>query len=212
MKNLGNVFILGDSYSTFKGCIPKEYAYYYDENCMQTFGFNDKDCTWWNLLLEKTNSNLSFNDSYSGTTICYTGYDGADAKQSSMLYRLKKYIENDYFNKNNVNTLFVFGGTNDSWANSPLGDKNNVHYSENDLYCFYPAIKELAKDIRENLSNLRIIFIINCELTDDVTNGILNVCKANGIQTIKLHDIQKVNGHPNKEGMEQICNQIYEQL
>ena len=29
MVNLGNVLILGDSYSTFKGFIPEGYLYYY---------------------------------------------------------------------------------------------------------------------------------------------------------------------------------------
>ena len=31
MKSIGNVFVLGDSYSTFKGYIPEGYATYYGD-------------------------------------------------------------------------------------------------------------------------------------------------------------------------------------
>ncbi len=52
---------------------------------------------------------------------------------------MKNYIENGYFNKNKIDTIFVFGGTNDGWANSPLG----IDANESDFYSFRPATREL---------------------------------------------------------------------
>ena len=208
MKKLGKVFILGDSYSTFKGCNPESYPHYYDEKSQDLFGFNDKESTWWSLLLKRTDSVLASNDSCSGSTVCYTGYDGSDAKKTSLLFRMKNYIENGYFNENKIDALFVFGGTNDSWANSPLG----INADDGDFYCFSPAVKELVKDIKQNLSNTRVIFIINCGLSEEVVNAITAICKDNNIQAITLHNVDKVNGHPTKKGMQQICDQIYDKI
>ncbi len=121
---------------------------------------------------------------------------------------MKNYIENGYFNQNKIDTIFVFGGTNDSWANSPLG----INADEDDFYSFCPAVKELVKEIKQNLSGARVVFVINCGLSEAVTNAITEICEKNDIQTIALHDLEKVNGHPTKNGMQQICDQIYEQL
>ena len=139
MKKLGKVFILGDSYSTFKGCNPESYPHYYDEKSQDLFGFNDKESTWWSLLLKRTDSVLALNDSCSGSTVCYTGYDGSDAKKTSLLFRMKNYIENGYFNENKIDALFVFGGTNDSWANSPIGKLKYAEWEKADLFSVLPA-------------------------------------------------------------------------
>ena len=78
MKKLGNVFILGDSYSTFEGAIEKEcWLWYYKEPQ------NDTDVckaeqTWWMQLLKHTDSNLVRNSSFSGTTIYHTDWNNAD--------------------------------------------------------------------------------------------------------------------------------------
>ena len=72
---LGNVMIFGDSYSTYAGYIPKGYAVYYSghrENPPDVFDVNN---TWWGRLLQATDSSLVENNSWSGSTIGYTGYN-----------------------------------------------------------------------------------------------------------------------------------------
>ena len=77
MVNLGNVMILGDSYSTFVGYIPEEYEpHYYPTrpNC----DVLEVEKTWWMQLIQETESKLILISSYSGSTICNTGYGGED--------------------------------------------------------------------------------------------------------------------------------------
>ena len=61
MKNLGNVFILGDSYSTFKGYIPDEYHAYYSSEGRKETDVNAVSQTWWKMLLDETKANLVLN-------------------------------------------------------------------------------------------------------------------------------------------------------
>ena len=68
MKELGNVFILGDSYSTFEGYNPEGYDVWYNNEPKE---YNDlcrvEDC-WWHRFFEKAPATLVRNCSYSGTT------------------------------------------------------------------------------------------------------------------------------------------------
>ena len=64
MKNLGNVFILGDSYSTFEGYNPEGYDVWYNNEAKDC---NDlcrvEDC-WWYRFFEKAPATLVRNCSY----------------------------------------------------------------------------------------------------------------------------------------------------
>ena len=118
----GNVLILGDSYSTFKDYIPEGFAVYYREDGGDT-DVRSVDKTWWHQLIDDTNSNLVLNSSYSGSSICNTGYGGQDCSEThSFIARLNCLIRDGFFENNEINTVFVFGGTNDKWAGSPLGE------------------------------------------------------------------------------------------
>ena len=96
-----NVLIFGDSYSTFEGYIPQGYDVYYTKN-----GDNDVksvDKTWWYSLITETNSKLVLNDSWSGSTIGYTGYGNSDcSKSSSFIRRLRKLSEEGFFENNTM--------------------------------------------------------------------------------------------------------------
>ena len=111
MKN--NTLIFGDSYSTFKGYAPEGYAIYYSENERPETDVTQVSQTWWYQVVEKADLKLVLNNSWSGSTIGYTGYNNTDcSKSSSFIYRLRQLIENDFFAKNQIDTVFVFGGTN----------------------------------------------------------------------------------------------------
>ncbi len=207
MKNLGNVFILGDSYSTFKGYIPDGYAIYYDTEDSREIGINNVGQTWWKQVIDATSSNLLRNCSWSGTTVCHTGYSG-DCSAISFIARLEKLIENGWFEENKVDTFFLFGGTNDNWANSPLGELMFEDWKKEDLFSVLPAICYIINRVRSYLPNARLIVLLNTELKEEINNGFEVACEKYGAELIKLKDISKHNGHPDAHGMKQICDQI----
>lgn len=67
---LGLTFsIIGDSYSTFKGFVPKEYDCYYPNPELVDDVIYVED-TWWGKLINHQGMRLLVNDSYSGATVC----------------------------------------------------------------------------------------------------------------------------------------------
>ena len=210
--NFGKVMIFGDSYSTFKDYIPENYAVYYHKDADYT-DVKLVENTWWHRLITETNSKLIVNDSWSGSTICHTGYNNSDcSKTSSFVYRLNKYISEGFFEKNKIDTVFVFGGTNDSCAGSPIGELKYSNWNDEELFSFFPAITYFFNKLKETLPNTRIVCVINTQLRPEITNGMIEACAHYGVDCIKLKDINKTSGHPTIKGMEQIKNQIIEDL
>ncbi|MBQ6902581.1 MAG: hypothetical protein IJN71_06195, partial [Oscillospiraceae bacterium] len=72
MKDKNNVFIIGDSYSTYEGYIPEGYDFYYSDERKDNPIVNGVEKTWWNMLANENNLNIILNDSFSGSTICNT--------------------------------------------------------------------------------------------------------------------------------------------
>lgn len=83
------VVVLGDSYSTFEGCIPEGYSswYFTDEN--KGNDVHSADQCWWSIFCRETGSRLLLNSSFSGSTVCNTGYQGSDATRTSFITRMK---------------------------------------------------------------------------------------------------------------------------
>ena len=211
--NLKNVLIFGDSYSTFSGYIPHGYDCYYSAEEYGT-GVCLVEQTWWHQLIKETDSNLILNDSWSGSTICHTGYENSDcSKTSSFVCRLDKYISEGFFEKNRIDTVFVFGGTNDSWAGSPIGELKFSDWNESDLFSFLPAICCFFDKLKRVLTdNARIVCIVNSDLNPQVTNGMITACKHFGVECIKLENIDKFDGHPTVKGMSEIKSTVIENL
>ena len=172
MKDLGNVFILGDSYSTFEGYIPEGYIHYYSRADREETDVNAVGQTWWKKLLDDTESNLILNCSYSGTTVCNTGYDGEDYSDKSFVARLDKLIDGGFFKENNIDTFFIFGGTNDTWSGAPVGELMYDGWSKADLYNALPAFCYMLSRVKENVS-ARVVVILNDILKDEITVGTL---------------------------------------
>ncbi len=211
-KPIKNVLIIGDSYSTFKGYIPEGYAAYYtgesgtDLKCVSE--------TWWHRFTEQTEINLVLNDSWSGSTVCYTGRVSPEyAYRSSFVNRMRLMQKDDFFKKNDVDTVFVFGGTNDSWLETtPKGEPMLSGWCEDDLYSTLPAISYLICKLKEELPTGNVIFIINTELDERIVAAIKEASVHFGTSYIELDGIDKDSGHPTALGMEQICNQVLDAL
>ena len=214
---LGNILIMGDSYSTYEGMIPKGYATYYSKEGRADPAYAvtkmDVEDTWWMRMIRATDAKLVQNNSWSGSTICYTGWNGIDcSKTSSFICRYRKLKAQGFFEKNEINTVFVFGGTNDSWSNAPLGDEKYSDFCEKDLFCALPAICYFMKTLKEDLPGAKIIFIVNDGLKSEIVNTIKSSAERFGVDAIELHGIEKELGHPNISGMKSICEQILEAL
>ena len=205
----GNIMIFGDSYSTYEGHIPAGYAVYYSGHRDAEPDIFDVKDTWWGRLIETTDAVLVQNNSWSGSTIGYTGYNNSDcSRSSSFIYRFEKLLGEGFFEQNKIDTLFVFGGTNDCWSGAPLGELKYDIITEQDLFCVLPAISHFAKRLSENLHDTKIVFIGNCDITGTITDTMKEVCEHYGLDYVALSGIDKINGHPTELGMKQICEQI----
>lgn len=208
MIDLGNVFILGDSYSTFEGLIPNGYDSWYSQERKNDTDVCRVEQTWWWQLLNETKSALLKNCSWSGTTVCHTGYGGADCSKISFLGRFLALAEQGFFKDNRADTVFVFGGTNDSWANSPVGDLRFSDCPKEELYSVLPAFFRLLGLIKTTLPAARLLVILNTELKTEIADGFKEGCAQIGAELIELRDIKKQSNHPNAAGMRQIKEQI----
>ena len=208
MKKLGNVFLLGDSYSTFEDWIPDGFWTWYFKD--QRTGTDVKSVkeTWWYQLLDETDSNLILNCSYSGTTICNKGKDGVDCSKISFVGRFDRLIQDGFFNGKEINTLLIFGGTNDSWLDSPIGFLKYENWQQSDLDASIPAFCYLLQRVKEVCKTARIIYILNTGIKTELMDGYISACRHYSVDCIQLNNIDKIKGHPSVHGMQQIKEQV----
>lgn len=196
-----SISILGDSYSTFEGYVTPSTneMWYYEESGNRT-DVNDVRQTWWWQVANEGGYKLCVNNSYSGSTIGYRGYDGNDYADRSFITRMDALGTPD--------VLLVFGATNDSWAGEPVGEYKYSGWTKGDFYTFRPAMAYMLQHIVNRYTNTEIYFILNTELRDDITESCKTICQHYGVPCIILHDIDKINGHPSIKGMRAISQQI----
>lgn len=191
------VSILGDSYSTFQGVNPDGYAPFYPNDRNDV---TEVEQTWWSLYIKAMGYELDKNDSWGGTTICNTGYGRRNVASNSFNARVNLL--------GNPDIIFVFGGTNDAWANSPIGEYKYSDWTDEDCNAFRPALACLFSKLQAQYPKAKIYSILNSELKEDINESSREICKHYGIQLIELQDIEKQNGHPSIKGMQAICDQL----
>lgn len=196
-----NILILGDSYSTYKNLIPEGYATWYPGNDVQA-----ETETWWKIALKGADVNLVLNSSFSGTTICHTGYSG-DCSHKSFLARLEKLSAEGFFEKNKIDEIWIFGGTNDSGANSPLGEIMYGEISREEKFKVLPGFSALLALVK-SLPIERPLILINSELKPEIENGYKEMAAHYGIPALQLKDVDKKDGHPTVKGMKEIAEQF----
>lgn len=191
------VSILGDSYSTYKGIIPSNYSTFYPD---ANNDVSSVEQTWWSLYIKAKGYQLEKNDSWGGTTICGTGYGRMDSSRSNFISRVDSL--------GNPDIIFVFGGTNDAWANSPVGEYQYSDWTKDDCKNFRPALACLLDMLQKRYPKASIYSILNSELREPINESFREICKHYNVQLIELHDIEKQNGHPSVSGMKSICDQL----
>ncbi len=195
------VSILGDSYSTYKGIIPSNYSTFYPD---ANNDVSSVEQTWWSLYIKAKGYQLEKNDSWGGTTICGTGYGRMDSSRSNFISRVDSL--------GNPDIIFVFGGTNDAWANSPVGEYQYSDWTKDDCKNFRPALACLLDMLQKRYPKASIYSILNSELREPINESFREICKHYNVQLIELHDIEKQNGHPSVSGMKSICDQLLEAI
>lgn len=208
MTNTGNIFILGDSYSTFTGYIPEGYYSYYTPEKQDYTDLTRVEDTWWHRVASATGGTIVRNCSWSGTTMCNTGYGGF-CPDSSFVGRFDRLAEQGFFNDNKIDTVFIFGGTNDSWADSPVGENKYADFTEDDLLRALPAFCYLLSRVKECVPGARVVNILNDVVVKaELTDGYAAACDHYGVEIVRAGDFAMDNGHPNILGMEQICDRV----
>ena len=162
--------------------------------------------------MRETNSNMVMNDSWSGSTVGYTGYEGENTDINSFIARLEKYISEGFFEDKDVDTLFIFGGTNDYWCGAEVGQLQYDGFKKEDLYRVLPAVCYMIKRSKEALPEAKIYWLINTDLSEAITKGIREACRHYGIEFIDFDHIEKIEGHPTPVGMTEIKNTIMKHL
>lgn len=196
--------ILGDSYSTYAGWNPEGYAPWYapEGNAAP----NDVRCvedTWWYGLGDWK---LLCNSSYGGSTVCDTGYNGEDSSAYSFVTRMKRDFGQDC---EEPDILLIFGGTNDHWAGSPVGDLRFSGWTSEDLKAFAPAFCYMLDYLTQRFPRTRIYNLQNDWIFDPVMCcRITEGCAHYRVKNILLSGIEKQNGHPNRTGMMEIRKQV----
>ena len=158
--------------------------------------------TWWHQFVRQGNFRLCQNNSFSGATICHTGYQGEDYSDRSYVTRVS--------NLGSPEVIIVFGGTNDSWAKSPIGEYKYAEWTRQDLYQFRPAMAYVLSALQDRYPGAEVYVVINTELSKEVTESMQVISDHYGIRYIMLHDIDKQWGHPSQKGMTQIAQQLSE--
>lgn len=199
-RALQTVAILGDSYSTFEGYIPAGNQTYYNMTDWAKTGVTDVKQTWWWQVVKEGGYKLGANDSYSGATISYSGYDDKDYVDRSFITRLPRL--------GNPDIILIFGGINDHWADVPIGEYKYEDIRRADLYTFRPAVIKLLQTAQERYPNAKLYFVIGEDLKESITGSIQEICRHFGVPCVQLEGIETESGHATVQGMKDIARQV----
>ena len=210
-QTIGNLMVLGDSISTFEG-----YTYYEDHHWYMDGGRDDGTTdvtnvrqTYWNILLSNTRGKLVALQASSGSTICNTVGNGHYVKPNSFISRFENMINDGFFEKNKVDTLIIYGGTNDSNRGSPIGELKYSDWTEEDLDNFAPAVCYLFDKIKTILPDTRVVVIVDTTLRYGVTDALFVAAGHYGFETVEIgSEIDMIRPHPTVLGMKQIEREI----
>lgn len=238
--DLGNVMVFGDSYSTYEGYIRDPRFYYYADKPVSQTDVNDVSQTWWGQVIANTESNLIMNDSVAGSTVAGYTYGSTNVDgwppQDTFFERLDSLIANGYFESNDVDTVFMFGGTNDAWGQTApafgggytVGEPKYSDWTADDLNYVVPAYCYFVSKVLE-YTDATVVVVLNTfeemsrnvytTSTYDVQGAIINAMKGfaeygTRIQIVALNNNEyndpdtSLGDHPTKAGMTAIKDQI----
>ena len=194
------ISVLGDSYSTYEGVIPQGNAIWYLKSPRNRNDVTKEEECWWAQVVKNLGGMLERNESWSGSTICNTGYGGKDFTSFSFVSRVGRLGDPEL--------ILVCGATNDSWANSPVGEYKYSDWTAKDLKTFRPAMAEMLADLKRLYPSARIFFILNDCLKPEINDSVHTICAHYSVPCIDLVSIAKQKSHPSIAGMKSIADQV----
>lgn len=202
--------VLGDSYSTFTGAVTPDTNYVWYDSAQERRGGTDvckKSQMWWSIVSDSLGLRLTQNNSFSGSTVGYHGYDddkdgeSDDYSDRAFITRMDNLAKSDY--------ILVFGGTNDSWSKAPVGTYDpKMTFGRDSLYTFRPAMERLIAGLQGSQPEAKIIVIINSELRHEISESMQAIADRRGVEYVVLYDIAKHWGHPTIAGQRAIAEQV----
>ncbi|WLT35552.1 SGNH/GDSL hydrolase family protein [Lactiplantibacillus plantarum] len=199
------VSIVGDSYSAFTGWVPEGNNISYNGTFNGVASFSDM---WWFKVIQKFNMSLMLNESWSGSTICNTGYNASDATATSFLTRITKRYGATNTLGQKPQVLFILGGLNDTWAKSPLGNAQYSDWTTDDLKTTLGAYSKMINDILLYNPGIEIINFEYADVSQEIRDGKALICEHFGVKNVPISVVDSLAGHPTTTGMQQIVDQI----
>ena len=193
------ISILGDSYSTFAGAVPEGNAVWYRPAPDNSNDVCKVEQTWWHQVIQLLGGALEKNESYSGSTVCNTGYNKSDAGRTSFLARASRL--------GTPRIILVCGATNDSWAGVPMGEYKYKDWTAKELFSFRPGLAKLLAELKQLYPQAEIYFILNSELSAPINESVHTICKHYDVPCLDLRNISKQKGHPDIAGMKAMAEQ-----
>lgn len=186
--------IIGDSYSSFSNWNGDYPAYYPSSQGLSV------EQMWYHRLSKSTGVNIEYISAETGSSICNTGYND---NINSFMKRMRK----DFNNFNHpCDTIFIEGGLNDWWSNSPTGSMDNIYpvWSNEDLKQVYPALCYLLFYLHQQKPNVKLIFLFMDigVISDEWKENFRTICKLYNCKFVecKIDSSYLVANHPNARG------------
>lgn len=197
-----SVSILGDSYSTFEGYVTPDTnaLWYFKHKDLKRNDVYNVEQMWWHMLLKRNGWKLCVNNSFSGATVSTSGYRKEDYSDRSFVKRASSL--------GNPDIIFIFGGTNDAWVPSPIGEYKYADWTKEDLKAYRPSLAKLLDYVTKRYLGVRVYFILNSELREEINESSRQICRHYQVPVIELHDIDKQSSHPSVAGMKAIADQV----
>lgn len=201
-EKYGSFSVIGDSYSTFMGFTePLDNAQWYPHagNAMASV-----EQTWWKLFERATGIALEQNNSYSGSTICTHSWNNTTDLTNSFVGRVD--------NLRKAGLIIVEGATNDNNAGSTLGEYVWSGFSDAQKHTFRGGTAYVIDFLQNKYPEAQIVFMLNSQLRADINESVAVICGHYNVPLLRLHDITKIEDHPDIPGMLAIKEQLIELL
>ena len=218
--------ILGDSISTLDGYSQPKGGVYYDTARKLSLGVATSVDTWWGQVIERLQGKLLVNNSWSGSTVCW-----------SPAYEIPAYACSDErtsaLDKEGTapDVIIIYMGVND-WG---TGRQVLPNQNANDTSVFLTAYQEMLKKLKINYpqaeiwcltlpisrcsakANFEFPYYYNGEHIDSYCQAIRESAETYGCRVVDLfkncEPYDTVDGfHPNASGMQTIAKAVLDCL
>lgn len=202
---LTTVTIFGDSYSTFDGWLTpaSNESWYFAPGHVSRNVKNDvtkvEEC-WWYQVIERMGWTLERNNSYSGSTVGYFGYQNENYHARSFCTRVENLGEPD--------VILCCCATNDAWTGEKVGEYKYANITENDMWYFRPAFAKLCMQLKQSYPQARVVFIMNTDMRPETAESMRVICRHYGMELLELQYLDKQEGHPSVKGHKEFADQV----